>query len=130
MSRNFAFTVFAFLLLAIVPAQADDSGFSADLDIPYGELPWQNLDVYRPSYADSNTPVLVFFFGGGWTSGDKGNLQLVGQSFASQGITFVAPNYRLGSDAIFPGFVEDTAQAIAYVLQCISVKSQISRVTN
>jgi len=35
---------------------------------PYGSLPRQKLDVYRPSHTNGPAPIVVFFHGGSWQS--------------------------------------------------------------
>ena len=40
------------------------------LDVAYGPLPAQKLDIYLPSNTN-NAPVLVFFHGGAWKGSNK-----------------------------------------------------------
>ena len=39
------------------------------------------LDIYRPRDADKS-PVVVFFYGGGWTSGARADYRFVGRRLA------------------------------------------------
>jgi len=45
--------------------------YNTNHDISYGGESWQKLDIYRARDADENTPVIVFFFCGGWSWGYK-----------------------------------------------------------
>lgn len=55
------------------------------------------LNVWTPQVeADSALPVLVYFYGGGFTAGDGSERRYDGASMASQGVVTVTVNYRLG----------------------------------
>ena len=82
--------------------------------VPYGEGPRRTLDVYVPGAGGRGRPVLVFFYGGSWASGAKGDYAFAGRSLAADGFVTVVPDYRLVPQVRFPGFVEDGAAAIAY----------------
>lgn len=82
-------------------------------DIRYGSGPRHTLDVHAlPGI--KNRPVIIFWYGGGWTSGDKAAYQFVGNALARCGYCAMLPDYRLYPSVIFPGFVEDAAQVVAY----------------
>jgi len=87
--------------------------YSRQADLVYGPLPANTLDLYLPT-AGKNHPVVVFFFGGGWDSGDKASYKFVGAALADAGIIAVVPNYRLYPRAKFPAFMQDAAQAVAW----------------
>lgn len=82
--------------------------------IAYGQLPRQSLDVYSPVSA-GNAPVIVFFYGGSWSSGRKEDYSFAAAAFASAGYVCVLPDYRLYPAVRFPAFLEDCAQATAWV---------------
>ena len=71
------------------------------------------LDIYRPRDADK-APVVVFFYGGGWTSGARADYRFVGRRLADAGMLAIVADYRLFPEATFPGFVEDGATAVAW----------------
>lgn len=83
--------------------------------IPYGSGPRQKLDVWAPRKASAPLPVVVFFYGGGWDSGSRGDYGFAGAGYASQGFVVVAPDYRLVPQVRFPAFVEDGAEAVKWV---------------
>lgn len=83
-------------------------------DIAYADLPRQKLDVYVPDVLAAGAPVVVFFYGGSWQTGDKDGYRFVGQALASRGIIAVLPDYRLYPEVRFPGFVDDGARATAW----------------
>jgi acetyl esterase/lipase len=99
--------------LLTVNAVASFSDFSRQADVPYGNLAANRLDIYRPAHA-TNTPIVVFFYGGGWKSGDKASYKFVGAALAAAGILTVIPNYRLYPTAKFPAFMHDAAQSVAW----------------
>jgi acetyl esterase/lipase len=85
-------------------------------DLRYGDAGRRNLlDVYRRRDAPQNGPVLVYFHGGGYTSGrkDREALPLL-YRLAAQGWVCVSANYRLRPETQFPGHQIDAKKAIAW----------------
>ncbi|RJS93345.1 alpha/beta hydrolase [Salinisphaera sp. Q1T1-3] len=95
-------------------------GHTRHADIAYGEGPRQQLDIYAPARPATGRPVVVFFYGGSWQTGDKDGYRFVGQALASRGITAVIPDYRLYPQVRFPAFVEDSAAAVAWTKRHIA----------
>lgn len=81
--------------------------------IAYGKHPRQRLDVYA-TRKPGGAPVIVFFYGGGWTGGDRSSHAFVGRRLANAGYVAVIPDYRLYPAVHFPAFVEDAAAAVAW----------------
>ena len=81
-------------------------------DLPYGDDPRQRMDVYAPAQA-ANLPVLVFFYGGGWDSGDRKDYGWAAQALAARGFVVFVPDYRLVPQVHFPAFIQDAAEATA-----------------
>lgn len=73
------------------------------------------LDVYRPEARMGRpAPVVVFLYGGSWRRGDRASYRFVGRQLARQGMLAIVPDYRTAPRAVFPGFVEDAAIAVAW----------------
>lgn len=81
----------------------------------FGSHARQRLDVFTPVAATGHAPVLVFFYGGSWKNGTKEDYAFVGQALAAQGFVTVLPDYRLYPEVRFPDFLDDGAEAIAWV---------------
>jgi acetyl esterase/lipase len=97
----------------------------------------QTLDLYLPALPSpkvaqaataarpegaapaKGVPLLLFFHGGAWISGDKDQYGLLGLSLATQGFAVAIPNYRLagGGGPAHPAQVQDAAQAVAWLRQ-------------
>jgi acetyl esterase/lipase len=90
-------------------------GYSVFYDLPYGNLPQQNLDIYVPNKLSIPHSTLIYFYGGSWQYGDKNMYRFIGQSFASKGFIVVVVNYRLFPEVYFPAFMQDGAKAIRWV---------------
>lgn len=73
-----------------------------------------SLDVYRPQATSGPAPVVVFFYGGGWQRGERGQYRFVGRCLAQNGVLAVVADYRTWPRAGFPAFVEDAARAVAW----------------
>ncbi len=69
------------------------------------------LDVYRPPGASVATPVVLFFYGGSWRNGERGDYAFVGRALAAKGILTVIPDYRKFPSGRFPVFEQDAAAA-------------------
>lgn len=92
----------------------DGQSALAARDVAYGDHPRQVFDVYVPTAAGAGPhPVIVFFYGGSWRSGDKDRYAFVGRALAAQGAVAVIADYRLVPDVRYPGFIEDNAAAVA-----------------
>jgi acetyl esterase/lipase len=82
-------------------------------EFAYGDDPYQRLLVYPADAATGD--VLVFFHGGGWTSGYKEWMAFMAPALQARGITLVTPGYRLAPGHLFPVGVDDAADALAWV---------------
>ena len=91
------------------------SGYHVVRDVAYGGNARQKLDVYVPDKLVAKAPVLVFFYGGSWQGGRRDQYLAFGQAFATLGIVTVVADYRLYPEVTYPAFVEDGAQAVAWV---------------
>ncbi len=84
-------------------------------DLAYGPHPRQRLDVYASVQGPRPAPLVVFFYGGSWRSGSRGDYLFVGEALASRGFVVAVPDYRLYPEVRFPGFVDDCALAVAWI---------------
>jgi acetyl esterase/lipase len=81
----------------------------------YGAHPRQRVDVWAPRLQGAQPlPVVVFFFGGGWNQGSRGDYGFAGAAFAGENFIAVVPDYRLVPEVRFPTFVEDGALAVKW----------------
>ena len=82
----------------------------------YGTDKRQKVDVWAPARTtgDAALPVVVFFYGGGWNSGSRGDYGFAGAAFAGRQFIAVVPDYRLVPGVRFPAFVEDGALAVRW----------------
>lgn len=112
--RKLVLAAMASVLLATAPTRAESPRFILTPDIVFQTALGLELDVYTPTDLTDDAPVLVHFFGGGWTSGNKLEALLIGPDLAREGIIVVAPTYRT-SPTIFPDIAEDCAAAVAWV---------------
>jgi acetyl esterase/lipase len=74
----------------------------------------QRLDLYVPK-AKQHFPVLVFYHGGGWVSGDRSLYSALGNRLARAGIGVAIPSYRLMPMNPHPAQVEDAASAFDWI---------------
>jgi acetyl esterase/lipase len=110
--------------LAILNGVASSSTYTVRRGLPYGDHPRQRFDVYLPATTPAHaalrtpgapgTPVIVFFYGGNWDSGDRGDYLF--EALASRGCITVIPDYRLYPEVRYAGFLADSAQAVRAVI--------------
>lgn len=76
----------------------------------------QTLDIWTPAApAAGNLPVVIFWYGGGWAKGDRAAYTFAGRALANAGFVVIIPDYRKVPDVRFPAFLEDGAEAVAWV---------------
>ncbi len=104
------------LLDSVVPHDS----YRLQSGIVYGPAPRQQLDVYQPlattAPAPGARPLVVFFYGGTWSHGDRADFSFVAEALAARGAVVVLPDYRLSPAFHYPVFVEDSARAAQWAL--------------
>lgn len=96
-------------------ARGTDPG-KALRDIPYGSDPRQSFDVYLPTRAAPNAPVIFMVHGGGWRTGGKAETAVVENKvpyFTGRGYLVISINYRMLPDADPLVQAQDVALALA-----------------
>lgn len=106
--------------LSIVNALTPSNTYIASANLAYGSDPRQKLDVYQPSPSpdkrmpSNGYPVVVFFYGGSWNSGERGDYKFIGEALAANGILTIVADYRLYPQVRYPDFLTDCASAVAW----------------
>src|ERR1700747_1554520 len=77
------------LLNALIPV----GSITVAGDIPYAAGNRHKLDIYLPKSLTPGVPVIVFFYGGAWQTGDKGDYLFAAQALATTGAIVVVPDY-------------------------------------
>ena len=80
--------------LTLLNGAIPDGASQTTQGLAYGTLPRQRLDIYAPPNA-AHAPVVVFFYGGSWRSGERADYRFAGDALASRGIVAVIADYRL-----------------------------------
>jgi len=101
---------------ALVPY---DGGSSRVADgISFGPHERQKLDIYAPPEA-SGQPVILFIYGGSWSSGSRSEYTFIGRALASRGFVTVIADYRLVPEIRYPEFLKDGALALRWTRDSI-----------
>jgi arylformamidase len=82
-------------------------------EVAFGPNPYQRLSIFdggRPL-----GPVLLFWHGGGWTSGYKEWMGFMAPALNAAGVTFVSGGYRLAPEHAFPAGFDDCLGAARWV---------------
>lgn len=111
----FAFSGCSSIVLTAVNVPAAVFGdYNVTRDIPYGAGAFRLLDVYRPKTEAAPRPIILFLYGGRWSSGSRSQYRFVAEALTKHGYVVVIPEYRLYPQTLFPGFIEDAAQSLAW----------------
>ena len=94
--------------------------YNVQKNLAYGDNKRHKLDIYHPKKSISITqgqdkPVIVFVYGGAWKQGKKKDYKFIAHAFTQAGYRVVIADYRLFPQVKFPNFIDDIADAIAYL---------------
>jgi len=85
--------------------------------------PRQRLDIYQPATDATGQrprPVVVFFYGGAWQEGARGDYLFLAEALTQRGYVVVIPDYRVYPEVRYPAFLEDGAEAVAWTTRHIA----------
>ncbi|GGD08536.1 alpha/beta hydrolase [Hyunsoonleella pacifica] len=97
----------------------DTSKVYEELNISYGSHERQKFDLYLPANRTSVTKTIILIHGGGWTSGDKGDMDaiklLINQELPD--VAIVNMNYRLAdaNNPPYPMQIDDISSLVAFL---------------
>ena len=91
------------------------AGIVSTRDLAYGPDRLHRYNVYGPVGA-RNAPLLVFWHGGGWTTGYRDYVHFMAPHVTRLGMVLVAPSYRLAPQHPLPAALDD-ALALLNALQ-------------
>ncbi len=104
----------------VINGLVPSSSYQFEGGVAYGSAPRQRLDIYHPLptalAANAAKPLVVFFFGGTWSSGDRASYKFVGEALASRGAVVAIPDFGLSPAFTYPVFVQDSALAVKWAL--------------
>jgi acetyl esterase/lipase len=97
----------------------DASKYYQELNISYGADTNQTFDLYLPAHRTSNTKTIILVHGGGWSAGDKVDMNpfkdLIRQDLPNLAIVNI--NYRLanGNNKPYPMQINDITTIVNYL---------------
>lgn len=102
----------------VLNALASSRSYDGREGVAYGPDPRQKLDIYQPLAAAGAdpAPIVVFFYGGNWSKGERADYRFVGEALASRGVVVVIPDYRLSPQVRYPVFLQDSAAAVKWAV--------------
>jgi acetyl esterase/lipase len=114
---------FLVFLVSSCSKNEDEGSISASttLNLAYGPQPLQNMDLYLPADRSSaSTKLLIMVHGGGWSAGDKADLNQFVDSMKRRlpGYAIANINYRLasGTTNLFPTQEMDVKAAVEFIV--------------
>lgn len=128
MIKTFNLLKLAFFILLVVSCAADADDAIKEIkpldyyeakNVSYGASEQQVMDLYLPGNRTQNTKVLILVHGGGWTSGDKKDMDgfkdIIKRELPTLAIVNI--NYRLATEANppYPMQIDDITLAIEHL---------------
>ena len=101
---------------ALIDALTPGDTYRLNANLPYGANVRQQSDLYRPlgPAPPGGYPLVVFFYGGTWNSGQRADYRFVGEALAERGLMTLVADYRLYPEVSYPDFLDDCAAAVRY----------------
>lgn len=96
-------------------SESDDLSYISESDTSAYRKERCKLDIYYPVGCSRPFKTVIWFHGGGLSSGHKE----IPKDLKGKGIAVVAPNYRLSPRAHNPEYTEDAAEAVAWAIKHI-----------
>ena len=84
------------------------------------------LDIHLPEGEEYD--LFVYFHGGGLVKGKRGGVEVFAQTLAKRGIATASVEYRLMPSAEFPDFIEDSADAIRWLVDHAQDYGRLNRI--
>jgi pectinesterase len=106
--------IFSTLFSLIISAQNFDVSISKNITYANFQEKDVELDLYAPK-ATGIYPGVVLVHGGGWTGGSRQSFHTTAMALAKRGYVVANIDYRLATEAVFPGAVQDTKAAIRWL---------------
>ena len=72
------------------------------IDISYGELEEEKLDLYTPKISVENCPLIIWVHGGAFVGGDKKDVKYFAKALANNGYAVAVINYSLSPENEYP----------------------------
>ena len=93
-------------------------------NLAYGPQPRQRLDVYVPRRDDGPFPVILYLYGGSWSSGAKEIYRFLGADLAARGFLGYSLNRQLAIEAALLGIAASSdSKAVMSPMACSMLRS-------
>ncbi len=99
--------------IGIINAAAVGGGVEVTRTIRFADGKRGLLDVYYPKGV-VGAPTVVFFYGGGWESGDRADYRFAAVALAKCGFVVAVPDYRVYPEVRYPDFLLDGVKAVRW----------------
>lgn len=97
----------------------DPTEYYQELNVPYGNHDRQKYDIYLPANRNSQTKFIILIHGGGWTSGNKSDMNGFRDFLRSElpNIGIVNMNYRLAdnNNQAYPMQINDITAVVNHL---------------
>ena len=119
--------IYLFVVTLFISCSSDDSDVITtdpldayeELNISYGSDSDQVFDLYLPANRTADTKTIILIHGGGWTSGDKTDMNVFKEYIKDQisGYAVVNMNYRLADEnnQPYPMQINDITSVVNYL---------------
>ncbi len=104
------------LEIRLLTPQAPEEPKEVPVTLTYGTHERNTLDLWKAA-GDEPHPLLIYIHGGGWTGGDKSQIdgRVAIETWLAKGVSVASIDYRYSTDAILPVPVHDAARAVQFL---------------
>ncbi len=103
----------SFTELALIVPNLILSGSNRRDDISYGDHPLMKYDEFPA--VSTEAPLVLFWYGGGWKSGNKNMYRFIGHRLQKMGAHAFVIDYPKYPERVYPGFTEDSDMVLAHI---------------
>lgn len=106
------------LTLVLVPLASAQYGVQVQRDVTYTTASGypQALDLYLPvPLTTTSRPVIMLVHGGGWTGGNKTDLDGWGNYYAGKGYVCASVSYRFAPQHVWPAQIDDVQASVRWI---------------
>lgn len=101
--------------LDLLDSVTPNGEMTAHKDIAFSDHERGKMDIYVPLAEGNDRPIVLWLYGGSWSSGDKDDYRFIAEWLTRENYVVAIPDYRLYPEVRFPEFLKDNAQALSWL---------------
>lgn len=108
--------------LDVLDTLTPSGDMTAHKNISFADHERGAMDIYVPLEKGVMRPIILWLYGGSWSSGEKQGYRFIAEWLTRLGYVVAIPDYRLYPDVRYPDFLVDNAKALSWLSRADNVK--------